>query len=189
MAATFNWCEDNGAATGSPAHGTTRSGFGADTHYQTDVNWKTADDCTANSGTPYSSAPITSGSGNYSYPKYSYGKFTGSYNQISSGKWTAHDDSTTFASNIVLIGKVTSTYTTPSTATAIGGTNFTSQVPVASGLTVLFSPNGPEDSSPVSTYGSGTAYTQYLVSQLQLSGNVSPGDTAQVTAKLQYNEN
>ncbi len=46
MAATFHWAEDNGTQTGSPLHGTTRNGFGADTNYPTDVNWKTADDIT-----------------------------------------------------------------------------------------------------------------------------------------------
>ena len=45
MSATFTWCEDNGAATGSPSHGTTRTGFGG-TGSTTDVNWKSVDDCT-----------------------------------------------------------------------------------------------------------------------------------------------
>jgi hypothetical protein len=86
MAATFNWCEDNGAATGSPAKGTTRSGFGADTHFATDVNWKNADDCTANTGTVYSASPIVAG--NNSFTKYQYGKFSGTFNQILNCKWS-----------------------------------------------------------------------------------------------------
>src|ERR1035437_7331226 len=71
MAATFHLCEDNGGLVSS--RGTTQSGFGANTLYATDVNWKSVDDCTANSGTAYSAAPIVAGQN--SYIKYQYGKF------------------------------------------------------------------------------------------------------------------
>src|SRR5579862_10059373 len=110
MSATFHFCEDNGTQTGSPVHGTTRSGFGADTNFATDVNWKNADDCTANSGTAYSAAPITAG--NNSYTKYQYGHFSGTFNQILNAKWSAHTSPAgALATGLTLHGKVTSTYT------------------------------------------------------------------------------
>src|SRR4051794_18136300 len=73
--ATFDWQEDTGTATGSPAKGTTR------TTGITDVNWK-------NSGVQtdvYSSFPITAG--NNSFEKWQFGKFTGTFNQILTGKF------------------------------------------------------------------------------------------------------
>jgi len=186
MAATFHYCESNGAATGSPNHGTTRSGFGADTHFATDVNWKNADDCTANSGTVYSAAPITAG--NNSYIKYQYGHFSGTFNQILSGLWSAHTAGV-LAANLTLVGKVTSTYATPVT-TAMGGspTDFTSIVAIGSGIAVLFATSGPENASPASTL-SAEGYTQYLATQLQSSASAAGGDTNSITTTLQYAEN
>src|SRR5258708_34342934 len=73
MAATFEYEEDNGAAAGSPAKGTTR------TAARTEVNWKNIDDST----TAYSSNPITAG--NNSYQKNQFGHLSGSFNQISAG--------------------------------------------------------------------------------------------------------
>jgi hypothetical protein len=193
MPATFHYCEDNGAATGSPVHGTTRSGFPSDTHYATDMNWKTADDCTANGGTTYSSAPITvPGSGsNYSMPKYQYGHFIGgTFNQISSAKWSAHTgDTGSFPTGITLKGTVTSTYATPATSNSSFGTDFTSQVAIGSGISVNFATSGPENASPASTL-SADGYTQYLASQLVVASTcTTPGDTPTITATLQYNEN
>lgn len=185
MAATFNWCEDNGAATGSPAHGTTRSGFGADTHYPNESNWKNADDNAQNSGTAYSAAPISAG--NNSYTKYQYGHFSGSFNQISAGLF-AHT-ATSFGTGITLKGTVTSTYATPATsANAALTTDMTSPISIGSGLAVLFATSGPENATPGSTL-SAAGYSQYLATQLQTASNASPGDTAQVTLTLQYNEN
>jgi hypothetical protein len=187
MAATFHWCEDNGAQTGSPLHGTTRSGFPADTHYPTDVNWKNADDCTANGGTAYSAAPIGPPAAN-SYTKYQYGHFIGgSFNQISAGLF-AHTV-TAFGSNITLKGTATSTYATPTTATnAALTTDMTTAIAISSGLAVNFSTTGPEGAGPASTL-SADGYTQYLATQLQIAAGVAPGDTAQVTLTLGYNEN
>ena len=191
MAATYNWCEDNGAQTGSPVHGTTRSGLG-NTIYATDMNWKTVDDCTANSGTAYSAAPITvpAAGSNYSMPKYHFGKFTGGFTQISAGKWSAHTAETAgFVTGIRLEGAVTSTYATPAATDKSFATDFTSIVAIGSGLTVLFSTSGPEDGSPTSTLGA-AGYTQYLATQLIVASTCStPGDTATITGTIQYNEN
>lgn len=185
MAATFNWCEDNGTATGTPSHGTTRSGFGSDTNYPTDVNWKNADDNTVNGGTAYSAAPITYG--NNSYTKYQYGHISGTFNQISAGLF-AHT-ATAFGTGLTLKGAVTSTYTTPATTTnAALTTDMTSAISIGSGLAVDFSTTGPEAAAPSSTL-SAPGYTQYLATQLQTTTSAAAGDTAQVTLTLQYNEN
>jgi hypothetical protein len=189
MAATFNWCEDNGAQTGSPLHGTTRSGFGADTHYPTDCNYKNVDDNTANGGTAYSSSPITAG--NNSFSKYQYGKFTGSFSSVSAGLWSARTaPAGALATGLTLKGTVTSTYATPATgANAALTTDYTSApVAIGSGLAVLFSTTGPEAASPTSSI-TAAGYSQYLVSQLQTSGSAGPGDIATITQTLQYSEN
>ena len=186
MAATFFWCEDNGAATGSPAVGTVRSGFGGDTHYATDVNWKNVDDCTANSGTLFTAAPITAG--NNSFTKYQYGKFSGSFTNISSGLWSANT-SGALATGLTLVGTVTSTYVTPSTlANAALTTNFTPSVVIGSGLPVLFSISDPSTAGPTSTL-SVAGYTQYLASQLQTNSGAAAGNTSPITSTLQYYEN
>lgn len=174
MAATFEFNEDNGAATGSPSKGTTRNTA------VTQVNWKNVDDV----ATAYSSSPITAG--NNSYAKYQFGKFTGTFNQISAGLW-AHT-SGTLGTGLTLAGKVTSTYATPSTTAISGSTDMTSAISIGSGATVNFSTTGPEAASPTSTL-SAAGYTQYLVTQLQTTGSAVAGDTATVTLTLQYNEN
>src|SRR3989344_2281488 len=72
-AATFEFEEDNGTATGSPAKGTTRNTA------VTQVNWKNTDD----EDTAYTASPITAG--NNSYDKWQFGNFSGTYNQVSAG--------------------------------------------------------------------------------------------------------
>lgn len=190
MSATFTWCEDNGTQTGSPVHGTTRTGFSSGA--TTDMNWKSVDDCTNNSGTAYSSSPISvpASSSNYSMPKYIYGKFSGTFNQISSGKWSGNTAiSGSIPSGITLKGTVTSTYATPATTNFSFSTDFTSVVAIGSGLSVSFATSGPENASPASTL-SATGYTQYLASQLVVASTcTTPGDTGTVTGTLQYNEN
>lgn len=186
MAATFQWAEDNGAATGSPTHGTTQSGFGADTHYPTDVNWKNVDDNTANSGTAYSSAPIVAG--NNSYTKYQYAHFTGSFNQILNALYSAHTAGS-LGTGLTLKGTVTSTYATPSTTTnAALTTDFSTVIAIGSGLAVNFSTTGPYAASPTATL-TAAGYSQYLATQMQTTISAAAGDTATVTSTLQYNEN
>lgn len=174
MAATFEYNEDNGASTGSPAKGTTRNTA------VTNVNWKNVDDV----ATAYSSSPITAG--NNSYIKYQFGKFTGTFNQISAGLW-AHTAGV-LGTGLTLVGKVTSTYATPATTAMAGSTDMTSVIAIGSGATVLFHTTGPEGASPTATL-SAAGYTQYLASQLQTTGSAAAGDTATVTLTLQYNEN
>lgn len=176
MAATFEYNEDNGTGTGSPLKGTTRATA------VVQVNWKNADDVTT---TAYTAAPITAG--NNSYTKYQFGKFTGTFNQISAGLW-AHTAGV-LGTGLTLKGVVTSTYATPSTTTnASLSTNMTSVIAIGSGAAVSFHTTGPEAASPTTTL-SAAGYTQYLATQLQTTGSASAGDTATVTLTLQYNEN
>ncbi len=184
MAAIRHLCEDCGPATGSPAHGTTRSGFGADTHFCTDVNWKNADDCTANGGTPRDAAPIFFG--NNSYPKYIYVFFTGGFTTISSGLF-AHTAGA-FGPGLTLKGTVTSTYATPATSDAVFSTDMTTPIAIGSGLAVDFSTTGPQDGSPTSTLVA-PGYTQYLPTQLLTTNpGAAPGLTALATLTMQYSE-
>jgi hypothetical protein len=176
MSATFEYNEDNGAQTGSPLKGTTRAT--AVTQY----NWKNIDDATA----LYSSYPITAG--NNSYSKYQFGKFTGTFNQILNGKYSAHTAGT-LGTGLTLKGTVSSTYATPATsANAALTTDFTSIVAIGSGLAVEFATAGPESATHAATL-SAAGYTQYLITQLQTTVSASAGDTAIMTATLQYDEN
>src|SRR5215210_5235109 len=113
MAATFAFKEDNGTQTGSPTRGTT-----AGTTVTT-CNWKNVDDATT---TAYSASPITAG--NNSYIKYQFGSFSGTYNQLSAGLWSPHTAGT-LGTGLTLVGKVTSTYTTPATTAMSGSTDYT----------------------------------------------------------------
>lgn len=174
MAATFEYNEDHGTQTGSPLKGTTRSTA------VTEVNWKNIDDST----TAYSSSPITAG--NNSYIKYQFGKFTGTFNQISAGLW-AHTAGV-LGTGLTLVGKVTSTYATPVTTAMAASTDMTTVIAIGSGAAVSFSTVGPEGGSPTTTL-SAAGYTQYLASQLQTTGSAAAGDTTTVTLTLQYNEN
>lgn len=180
FAATWDWQEDNGAATGSPAKGTTR------TTARTERNYKNIDDST----TAYSSSPITAG--NNSFTKYAFGKLTTPFNQILNCKWSAHTaPAGALATGLSLKGKVTSTYTTPATSTDSGissPTDFTTAVAIGSGSAVSFSTVGPEGAGPTSTL-SATGYTQFLAAQLQTTSSASPGDMASITETIQYDEN
>jgi len=173
MASLFSFAEDNGAAFGTPATGSTRTWF------RTESNWKNVDDST----TAYSSSPITAG--NNSYGKYQFGVITGTFNQVSNGKF-GHTTGT-FGAGITLVGRVDSGYTTPATTALGSATNIT----VPSGLTdaaftVTFAGNGPQyaNSSTLAV----TGYSMYLISQLQTTTGASPGDTSTATLTLQYDE-
>lgn len=181
MAATFNWCEDNGTSTGSPAHGTTRS---QNATPPTDVSWKNTDDAkTSGGGTAYSASPVTAG--NNSFEKYQYGQYSGSFNQISAGTY-AHSAGT-LPTGCTLKALVSTTYATPSATTDAGLTNDLTTSP-SSTLSVNFHTTGPEGASPTSTL-SAAGFTQYLRTQLQTTGSAPAGDTASQTMQLVYNEN
>jgi hypothetical protein len=144
------------------------------------MNWKNTDDV----ATTYTSSPIVAGQN--SFPKYQFGKFTGTFNTISNGKWSPHTAGT-LAANCTLVGKVTSTYATPVTTAMSGSTDYSSIVAVGSGASVNFSTVGPEGASPTSTL-SAAGFTQYLATQLQVGSSASPGDIASITGTLSYDE-
>ena len=176
MAATFAFDQQYGAATGSPAQGTSiATGV-------TNNNWANSADPTV----AYSSNPITAG--NNSYTTFQYGHFSGTYNQILSGLW-AHTAGA-FGTGITLKGVVTTTYATPSTTTNASLTvDMTSAISIGSGQTVLFTGTSPATASPTSSTTANPAYTQYLATQLQTTSAAAAGDTTSVTLTLQYSEN
>lgn len=184
MAATFEWDEDTGASTGSPAKGTTR------THAVTDVNWKNS----GIQGTAYSSAPISAG--NNSFEKWQFGHLSGTFNSISNG-FFAHTAGV-FGTGVSLFGPNSCTgdadrplYTTPAAATNNTACPFdmSSVIAIGSGKTVCFGATGPEATGKATSTTSNPAYTNYLPTQLRTTGSAAPGDTTQVTLTLQYDEN
>lgn len=171
MAATTTWYEQNGTATGSPAHGTESTISSCD--------WKSVDDST----TSRASAPVLAGSN--SYDKYIYLKFTGTFNQISAVKF-AHTAGT-LGTGISLKSKITSTYATPATTAMSSATDITSTTAIGSGASVLLSTTGPNGSTSASQ--TTTCYTQYIVTQVQTTSAANAGDSGTVTLTVQYNEN
>lgn len=175
MAATFQFVEDNGPATGNPAVGATRTTGVAN------VNWKNIDDATS----PYNNYPIQAGTNSFS--KYQAGNFGGTFNQISNCLW-AHT-SGSLGAGVSLMGAVLSAYATPSTAAnAALATDMTAPIAINSGLPVKFSTSSPADPAPTTTLNA-PGYTQYLVTQLQTTTSAAPGDTAVVVLTLSYDEN
>lgn len=185
MAATFDWQEDTGTAAGSPTKGTSRA-TGV-----TNVNWK-------NNGVfaeLYSDHPITAG--NNSFDKWQFGKFTGTFNQITLGLF-AHTAGV-FGTGVTLIGQPAMTvdgdnrtYATPSTTdkAAVLTVNMTSVVAIGSGVAVWFGATGPEAAGKAeSQAGPATLYTNWLVTQLKTTVSAAAGDTATITLTLEYQEN
>jgi hypothetical protein len=182
MAATFTWAETNGAVT-PPAGETTARG---------ECNWKNIDDSTST----YSSYPITVG--NRSYDKFQYGKFTGSWNQITNIKYD--HTSGAFGANLTLYGSKTMaavgdrvSYRAPQTGTPAANSVdiTTANGSFPSGGKVLYaSATSPDSAGATSSItGGGTAYTCYVYTQLTTAAGAAAGDTTQVTMTLQYDEN
>lgn len=183
MAATFEWQEDNGAATGSPAKGTTRTGTRAE------VNWKNIDDST----TAYTSNPVTAG--NNSFEKWQFGRFSGTFNQILGGLF-AHTAGA-LGTGLTLKGTPACTgdgdrllYTTPATtANANLSNNMTSVIAIGSGVSVCFGATGPEATGKATSMTTNPCYTNFLTTQMQTTGSAAAGDSVTVTLTLEYQEN
>jgi hypothetical protein len=178
MAATFEFEEDNGAATGTPAKGATRTAARAE------VNWKNIDDST----TAYSSAPVTAG--NNSFDKWQFGHFSGTYNQILAGLF-AHTAGT-LGTGLTLKGKVAPSggYTTPSVnANANLTVDMTTAIAIGSGQAVQFGATGPEAAGKGASTTANPAYSEWLVTQMQTSALAAPNDTGTQTLTLEYAEN
>jgi hypothetical protein len=188
MAATFEFEEDTGTATGSPTKGTTR------TAAVTDVNWK-------NSGVKtdvYSSFPITAGLN--SFEKWQFGHFSGTFNTILSGLYQHTSVALTdFAggSTLTLKGQKAMTadgdnltYTTPSATTNANLTkDQTATAAIGSGVAVWFGATGPEATGKAATMATNPCYTNWLTTQLQVAGGAAAGDTSIPVTTLQYQEN
>ncbi len=173
MAATAAWYEDNGAATGSPAKGTTRAAApGGD--------FKSVDDIS----TPRASARIIAGQN--SYHKYRFVRFTGTFNEVSAGKF-AHTAGT-LGTDLSIVDRITSTYATPARTALASSTNITAVTAIASGQDVSFSTVGPEGASPTTNL-TAAGYTQYIVTQLQTLATAAAGDIGDKTMTFQWNEN
>ena len=172
IAATTTWYEENGSATGSPAHGTPT--------VVTTCDWKSVDSAT----TTRAAAPVAAGSN--SYHKYNYVKFSGTFNEISDAKF-AHTAGT-LGTGISLKGKVTSTYATPATSALSGSTDITGTTPIASGMAVLLSTVGPQGAGATASINA-EGYTQYIVTQVQTTSSAAAGDSGTATLTVQYNEN
>jgi len=179
MAATFTFGEDNGAQTGSPTKGATR------TDPRAEVNWKNVDDST----TAYSTSPITAG--NNSYDKWQFGHFVGAYNSIANGLF-AHTAGT-LGTGLTLVGTVippSGAYTTPATTanTALAW-DISAVLAITSGSAVFFGATGPEVVSKAASTTANPAYTQWLATQLRTTTAAAAGDTNTVTLTLRYDEN
>jgi hypothetical protein len=64
----------------------------------------------------------------------------------------------------------------------------TSVIAIGSGVAVCFGATGPYATGKAASTTANPAYTNYLTTQLQVSG-AAAGDTATVTLTLQYDEN
>lgn len=183
MAATFEFEEDNGAATGSPAKGTTR------TAARTEANYKNIDDST----TAYSSSPITAG--NNSYQKPQFGHFSGTFNQILSGLWAHTAGVPGTGATLKSIKAMTADadrwlYTTPATSADANLTiDATTAIAIGSGVAVWFGATGPEATGKAATMSTNPCYTNFLTTQLQTTVSMPAGDMASQTWTLQYQEN
>lgn len=175
-AATFQWGERNGAGE-------------TETLDRAEANWKNIDDST----TAYSSSPIAAG--NNSFDKWIYGKFSGTFNQISAGLF-AHTAGT-MGTGLTIKGQVAMTadgdrltYATPSTsANANLSVDQTSTTAIGSGRAVWFGATSPGASGKAASMTTNPCYTNFLTHQLQTTGSAGAGDTATATLTLRYDEN
>lgn len=177
MAATFQWDEANGSSQ-------------TITTNVTNVNWKNIDDTAASS---YSAYPIAAGLS--SYPKFQFGHFSGTYNQISNGLF--EHTAGAFGAGITLHGPPSMTadgmkilYTTPTTAvnSSLSG-DYTAVNSIASGKTVYFGPTSASSDGKAISTTANPAYTNYLATQLCTLNTAGAGDTESITLTLRYDEN
>jgi hypothetical protein len=171
MTATANWYEQNGTATGSPAHGAESS--------ISSCLWKSVDDAT----TSEENAPIEAGEN--SYTKYNYVKFTGVFNKISDVKF-AHTAGS-LGDGITLKGKISSTYATPVASDIEGASDISTPINIASGANVLLGTSGPNDANPAS-FQTSACYTQYIITQAQVAATATAGNSGTATLTVRYKE-
>ena len=179
-AATFNWDEDTGTATGSPAKGTTR------TQGVANVNWKNS----GVQGDTYSDYPITAG--NNSFEKWQFGRFSGSYNMILTGKFahTAGTPGTGLTLKGVPSAPNTYIFTITSGNATAGATytnnsqTFTVLQTISSGTTLVCSGTGASQASGTLTKASGTGDSTLTFSAVGRSGIAYTTPSATANANL-----
>jgi hypothetical protein len=175
MSSTFAWQRDNGAATGSPTHGTTRGAASVS-------DWKSVDDNT----TAFSAAGVQQGLN--SFEAWLYGKWTGTYSNIFAVLW-AHTAGA-MPGGSTLKGVTPATYTTPSQSTNSNLTvDMTSVISIGSGQSVNVGATGPEAAGHAASTNANPAFTDYLATQVQLANNATVGDSPVITQMVQWNEN
>lgn len=180
--ATFEFAEDNGTATGTPAHGTTSTGA------RTDADFKNIDDSTS----AYNAYPIQPGAN--SFEKWQYGHFSGTYTSISALLF-AHTVGS-YGTGLAVAGVPPCTndgtalpYTTPSTTANTNlTTDMTSAISIASGTAVAIGATSPQATGKGTSTTTNPAWTNYLPMQLQTTGSASSGGTGTATYTLQYSE-
>lgn len=185
MALTWDWQRDSGAATGSPAKGTTR------TTGVTNNNWKRID----SEGTAYNDPSANIAHGQNSVENWLFGYLSGTFNTVQDATWS--HSATAFNTGVSLYGAPAVTgdgdrplYTTPSTATNSTLTNnMTSVTAVSSGVALFFGPTGPEATGKTASYATGPCYTTYMPTQLRTTNSATDGDIPAVTIEVQYFEN
>jgi len=179
MAATFQWGEDNGTTTGSPARGATRQ------VPITNINFGTQDNYNIVHAT-YSIAL-----GDNSFDKFIFGVFSGTWTQISNVK--IRNTAGALGSGVTIKAKNNVAYTTPAQITNTSLTNDITTPGAISGGYALNLKDTPQDagvtgSSSVLYTTYPTAYTAFWGVQLQTSPSASPGAGATITWTLQYDE-
>lgn len=177
MATTFIFCEDNGAAAGDPAKGTTRT-FG-----RTGCDWKSEDSSTDN----YGSFPITAG--NFSYKKFQFGLVSGSANNVLNAKF-AHTTGV-FDAGISLFCQIGTGYTTPDATQFSSPINITIPSGIgASYQSLTLGTVGPQAAAsgtlPVST----GIYTCYFGTILSTESSAPAGNLSEsIVLTVSYDEN
>jgi hypothetical protein len=180
MTATFEWSQTHGASPGTVADLGASSG--------NLFNFKTNDDATAAN---YSSNPITASDaadGGNSKEVWIRGKFGGTFNSISNGKfWMSANFSP--STGLTVKYAASTTYATPTTddtdiQTGVNGG-------LSNSATIGTSTPGAQNVGMGGTLaGTITAagYTNYMVLQLHAGTTAAAGDTSLATFTLSYDE-
>ena len=182
MASTMIICERNGV---SPGHTTENI---------KNMNWKALDDTT----TPYSLYTSAIGLGTNSYVKYDYLKFSGSFTSIGNAKVT--HISGNLPKGVVLMGSASVTdagklqYSTPTRLinNTLTPNNISS---LNSAINLII---GPQLDNTDPAYSStklnqadnttGTLYSNYFLTQMQVASNASIGDTGPISMQISWDE-
>jgi hypothetical protein len=182
MPSTFEWGEDYGASTGSPAKGTTRV-VPVPNDNTGQLNWKNAGDSGV---TDFTTSPIQAG--NRSFDKHQFGKWSGTFNQIIADRW-GHTGGTP-GSGITIKGKVGATYRTPATTdnTALD-VDITTPVAIGSGLVYQVGATGPEAAGKGANTTSNPAFSDWLTTQLHTTSEAAPGNIGTMTFTIRWDEN